>query len=157
MFASNSSGSIEILSLYCFNKLKVGNLKFPNSKVGSNSPKSLTNFSDKFSFEDSSSPTSSTSILTSSSTTFSSSFISVCKTTSSKLSFSSFSSVLFTSEKLLIVGCKFVTDFSNLDSFSVVSSKINSFSITGSSMGFSTIGFSAVSYTHLTLPTIYSV
>ena len=37
MLASSSSGSIEIVSLYSFNKLNVGNLKLPSSKVGSNS------------------------------------------------------------------------------------------------------------------------
>ena len=40
---------MDILSLYCFNRFNVGNLKFPNSSVGSNSPKSFTNFFDKFS------------------------------------------------------------------------------------------------------------
>ena len=43
LFSSNSSLFIVIPSeSYCFNISRLGNLKFPNSKVGSTSPKFLT-------------------------------------------------------------------------------------------------------------------
>ena len=131
MLASNSTGSIEIDSLYCFKRLKVGNLKFPNSKVGSNSPKSLTNWFARFSVEVSSSLPIATSISTSISASasvpiFSSLGISVFTRGSDSFStFKAISSYLFdTSECLEIVGFKFsnessTTDFSFLSVFRI--------------------------------------
>ena len=98
-----------MVSLYCFNRLKVGNLKLDNSNVGSNSPKSFTILSDKFSATLFSSSISSTSI---SKEGISSSKVGVCFSST----FSGISAVLVTgSECFEMVGCKFSKDNSNSD------------------------------------------
>ena len=92
--------------------MKVGNLKFDNSNVGSNSPKSFNILSDKFSVECSSSLAMATSMSTSL----------ISKTVSSTFNSGSGSCSIFnviswllaaTSECLEIVGFKFSTDNSN--------------------------------------------
>ena len=112
--------------------MKVGKEKLPNSSLGSNSPKSFTNLSDKFSVTLFSSATFSTAISTSSETSgfvtsiFKSvevSFLSDFKVGSRDLSNSmvnssaTFGSVLVavTSECFEIVGCRFSTDNSKSD------------------------------------------
>lgn len=105
--------------MYCFNKFSVGNLKLPNSNVGSNSPKSSTSFLDKFSVTFSSSVISSTSIFT-----VSFSFSLIIKLGSSLFDTMSFSDVN-TSECFWIVGCKFSTDSSNSDFSSTIGAEFS--------------------------------
>ena len=105
-----------MVSLYCFNKLKVGNLKFANSNLGSNSPNSCTNLSDKFSATLFSSLPIATSISTmgsNSSAAIASGFKLGSKFSSIVREIPSF--FAFTSECLEIVGFKSITDFSNSD------------------------------------------
>ena len=103
--------------------MKVGNLKFDNSRVGSNSPKSFTILSDKFSVSCSSSLLTSTSIAT----TFSSEELTLMSDLSSTLSFISDSFLVSlsissffeeTSEYFDIVGLRFSKESSNSDFFS---------------------------------------